>query len=134
MITKLFRKSPTEASRAEEDGENQWATSCQDDTSADPPLLASSVVSVESCGRREITLGRDIAVHNFPSLSWTLPPHRVRTGKGQKNCTSLLATVCLYTVLILHSQVRCVWRGEKLYITSAYRVFANSPNITLGGT
>ena len=86
MITKLFRKSPTEASRAEEDGENQWATSCQDDTSADPPLLASSVVSVESCGRRETTLGRDIAVHNFPSLSWTLPPYRVRTEKV-RNCT-----------------------------------------------
>ena len=78
MITKLFRKSPTEASRAEEDGENQWATSCQDDTSADPPLLASSVVSVESCGRRETTLGRDIAVHNFLSLSWTPRLHHVR--------------------------------------------------------
>ena len=69
MITKLLRKSPTEALRAEEDGKKRWATSCQDGTSADPPPLAYSVVSVESCERREATLGRDIAVHNFPSLS-----------------------------------------------------------------
>ena len=30
-----------------------------------------TVVKVESCGRREVTLRRHIAVHNFPSLSWT---------------------------------------------------------------
>ena len=78
MITKLFRKSPTETFRAEEDGKKQWATSCPDGTSANPSPLAYFVVSVESCGRREATLGRDIAIHNFPSLSWTLTPHRVR--------------------------------------------------------
>ena len=69
MITKLLRKNPTEVVRAEEGGYNEWGTSFKDGVHADPPLLAYSLGNVESCGRRKVTLRRDIGVHNFRSLS-----------------------------------------------------------------
>ena len=41
------------------------------------------------CGRREATLGRDIAVHNFPSLSWTGTPLPRRRRAHSQTCTPL---------------------------------------------